>query len=39
MVAQKELSKKVRKNMELSRKEISSGQYTTLDNLKKKYNL
>ena len=35
----KELSEQTRKNIALSRKEISEGEFITLSDLKKKYNL
>lgn len=35
----KELSEQTKKDMELSRKEISKGEFVTLSDLKKKYNV
>ncbi|MFT4344056.1 MAG: hypothetical protein ACMXYE_04905 [Candidatus Woesearchaeota archaeon] len=35
----KELSEQTKKDIALSRKEISEGKYVTLSNLKKKYNI
>ena len=35
----KELSKETKRNIEQSRKEISEGKFTTLSELKKKYNV